>query len=303
MRRTAIVRLSLAAFLAAAACAGLSEGLGEVGKALEGVLPEDSAEGKIVRGLGQLRKSFQELDPSEEHFIGRSVAAQIAAMPEYRPVGEGPLVDYINRIGQAIAAVSDEVRGTFIGYRLAVLDTEEVNAFATPGGTIFLSKGLIRLAQNEDDLAGVIAHEIAHVTLRHGLAAIKQANMLAAFQYLGAGAAQATLSDKDLQQVTGVFGDSIQDIITTLVKNGYSRDAEYEADELGARIAAAAGYDPAGMGRVLFRMGRHAGKGGFYSTHPAPAERIARLQAAPAAASDPEGAKVRAARFTAAIGG
>ena len=134
----------------------------------------------------------------------------------------------------------DEVRHTFVGYRFAVLDTDEINAFAAPGGTIFVSRGMIERTQDEDELAGVLAHEIAHVSLRHGLAAIKKSNMVSAFQYLGASAAQATLSSEDLQKVTAVFDDSIQDVLTTMVKSGYSRDSGSEADQKGCAYAAAA---------------------------------------------------------------
>ena len=167
----------------------------------------------------------------------------------------------MNRVGHGIAMSGDEVRHTFVGYRFAVLDTDEINAFAAPGGTIFVSRGMIERTQDEDELAGVLAHEIAHVSLRHGLAAIKKSNMISAFQYLGASAAQATLSASSCRRSPPIFDDSIQDVLTTLVKSGYSRDAEYEADPIGPRVRGG-GIRPA-RARDVHRapeVGRRAGR-------------------------------------------
>ncbi|MBK9387176.1 MAG: M48 family metalloprotease [Planctomycetes bacterium] len=255
---------------------------------LEESTDENTALGSLVRGANRLRKSFQDLDPSEEHYIGRSVAAQILVLPEY-PLADGSkaqgiskadiekLDAYVNRVGQGLSIACDEVRQTFLGYRFGVLESKEINAFAAPGGTIFVTRGLIERTESEDELAAVLAHEIAHVTLRHGLAAIQKSNLIEAFKYLGQGAAQATLDEQQLQEVTGLFDDSVQDVVASLVKNGFSKEAEYEADALGQRIAAASGYDAGSLRRFLQRLGKDGGSGGLMSTHPAPAERLENL--------------------------
>lgn len=279
---------------------------------LEESTDENTALGSLVRGANRLRKSFQDLDPSEEHYIGRSVAAQILVMPEY-PLADPAKAEgaakadiealdaYVNRVGQGLSIACDEVRQTFLGYRFGVLESKEINAFAAPGGTIFVTRGLIERTESEDELAAVLAHEIAHVTLRHGLAAIQKGNLIEAFKYLGQGAAQATLDAQQLQEVTSLFDDSVQDVVASLVKNGFSKEAEYEADALGQRIAAASGYEAGALRRFLQRLGKDGGSGGLMSTHPAPAERLENLpDIGGSSVPKPAALEARAARFRAA---
>ncbi|MFO1076978.1 MAG: M48 family metalloprotease [Planctomycetota bacterium] len=269
--------------------------------ALESATDENSAEGKLIRGANRLRKSFQDLDPSEEHFIGRSVAAQILAMPAYAVADDAELQGYIDHIGHAIVATNDGVRHPFLDYRFAVLATDEVNAFATPGGLILVSRGLIAKAKSEDELAAILAHEIAHVTLRHGVAAIQQANLAQAFTYLGAGAAQAAMKKEDLDKLTNLFDGSVDDVVQTLVTSGYSRDAEAAADKLGREFLANTGYDPQALTRVLANMEDAGGQGGMFATHPAPKDRIESLGAPVAYAADAAAEAARAARFATTV--
>lgn len=283
-----------AVVLPLAACAAVMN-------ALEGATDENSAEGKLIRGANRLRKSFQDLDPSEEHFIGRSVAAQILAMPAYPLADDEEITDYLARIGHAIVATNDKVRRPFLDYRFGVLATDEVNAFACPGGLILVSRGLLGKATSEDEVAAIVAHEIAHVTLRHGVAAIQQANLAQAFTYLGAGAAQATMKQEDLDKLTGLFGGSVDDIVQTLVTSGYSRDAEAEADALGREFLGNTGYDPQALTRVLAHMEDDGGDGGMFATHPAPKERIASLGGPAAYVADAGAEAARQARFAVAM--
>ncbi|MBK8096012.1 MAG: M48 family metalloprotease [Planctomycetes bacterium] len=269
----------------------------EVMNALESMTDENTAEGKIIRGANRLRKSFQDLDPSEEHFIGRSVAAQILAMPEYRLADDKAAATYLNRIGQALVATNDGVRRTFADYRFALLDTTEVNAFACPGGLILVSRGLLQKTASEDEVAAVLAHEIAHVTHKHGLAAIQNGNLMEAFKYLGAGAAQAALSAEDMQKLTGLFDDSVKDVVATLVTSGYSRDAEAEADGSGREFLTNAGYDPQALSRVLQKMDDVGGQGGMFATHPAPQDRIASLGSPLPFDGSPVAAETRLQRY------
>jgi len=279
-----------------AACAAVLD-------ALEQATDESTAEGKLFRGMNRLRKSFQDLDPSEEHFIGRSVGAQILAMPGYQISDDERLTAYVNRIGHAIVGTNDKVRRPFLDYRFAVLATDEVNAFACPGGLILLSKGLIAKTRSEDELAAVLAHEIAHVTLQHGVAAIQKANLAQAFTYLGAGAAQATMSKEDLDALTDLFDGSIDDIVQTLVTSGYSRESEEQADALGREFLANTGYDPQALARVLGNMQGEGGQGGMFSTHPAPQDRTAALGPPLPFAGDPAAAAARRQRYLAATRG
>lgn len=269
--------------------------------ALEQATGEETAAGKLVRGANRLRKSFQDLDPSEEYFIGRSVAAQLLAMPEYEIDPDPNLTAYVQRVGAGLVAQNDGVRRPFLDYRFAVLKTQEVNAFACPNGLILVSRGLLANTKNEEEVAAVLAHEIAHVTLRHGVAAIQQGNLAQAFTYLGAGAAQATMNQEDLNALTDLFDGSVDDVVQTLVTSGYSRDAEYAADKLGREFLAGAGYDPQALASVLGCMQDHGGAGGMMSTHPAPKDRLGELGGALAFAGDAAGLKARQQRFTTAF--
>ena len=292
MRRFLFV---LCALLPLAACAAVMN-------ALEEATGEDTAAGKLVRGANRLRKSFQDLDPSEEYFIGRSVAAQLLAMREYAIDPDPKLTAYVQRVGAGLVALNDGVRRPFLDYRFAVLKTQEVNAFACPNGLILVSRGLLANTKKEEEVAAVLAHEIAHVTLRHGVAAIQQGNLAQAFTYLGAGAAQATMNQEDLNALTDLFDGSVNDVVQTLVTSGYSRDAEYAADKLGREFLAGAGYDPQALAHVLGCMQDHGGQGGMMSTHPAPKDRVAELGGPVAFAGGADGEQVRQARFQAAFG-
>jgi predicted Zn-dependent protease len=294
MRRTLLC--ALVALPVVLACAAALD-------SLEKATGADTVEGKLIRGANRLRKSFQDIDPSEEHFIGRSVAAEILALPQYPLAADESQLAYVERVGHGLVATNDRVMRPFLDYRFGILATDEVNAFACPGGLILVSRGLLDAAESEDELAAVLAHEIAHVTLRHGVAAIRQANLTAAFGYLGSGAAQATLSQEDMAKLTDVFDDSVGDIVQTLVTSGYSREAELAADELGRALLATTGYDPQALERVLARMqGAGGGTGGMLATHPAPEDRIAALGAPLAHTSAAPADAQRDARFAEAFG-
>jgi predicted Zn-dependent protease len=281
--------MSVLIVLPIVACAAMMD-------SLEKATSEDTVEGKLVRGASKLRKSFQDLDPSEEHFIGRSVAAEILAMPQYPLSTDVSQLAYVERVGHGIVETNDTVRRPFLDYRFGVLATDEVNAFACPGGLILITKGLLVQTKSEDELAAVLAHEIAHVTLRHGVAAIQKANLAEAFTYLGAGAAQATMKEEDLNKLTDLFDDSVNDIVQTMVTSGYSRDSELAADKLGRKFLSATGYDPQALVRVLGRM---QGGGGMLATHPAPQVRIEALGKPLAYAGDQGAEALRGKRFAA----
>jgi predicted Zn-dependent protease len=272
----------------------------EVMNVLEQGTDENSVEGKLIRGANRLRKSFQELDPSEEHYIGRAVAAQVLADPKYPLSQDEAMVRYVNLVGNGIVMSAEEVRHTFNGYQFAVLDTAEVNAFACPGGLILVTRGMVTKARNEDELAAVLAHEVAHVSHRHGLAAIQSSNLAAAFKYLGSAGAQVALEDQEVKELAGVFDSTIGDIVGVFEK-GYSRDAEREADRSGARFLAAAGYDAGALEAVLARMVQESGGGGVFATHPGGAERVRDAHPVEASHEAPADVALRAARFAAHV--
>ena len=196
---------------------------------------------------------------------------------------------------------------TFAGYHFQVLDTDEVNALAAPGGMIFLTKGLIERCADEESLAAILAHEIGHVAARHGLQSIKKSRLVDAFRLMEQGTIQK-YAPGELSQLTGIFEDVLGDIVESLVERGYDRKYEYEADELALKTAFAAGFDPTGLDSLPPDHGRRpvaaSGKG-WFKTHPTAraADRAGRQGRGAASGALPTILAARTARFKAAVAG
>lgn len=254
------------------------ESLGEVGGAIgqaTGTMTEEQAE-SLGRATKAVAKTFADITPEQEYYIGRAVGATI--LKSYKPYDNPKLNRYLNLLGQTMAQASDKPE-TFGGYHFLALDTDEINAFAAPGGLIFVSRGMIRLCDNEDDLAAVLAHEVGHVQNLHGLKAIKQGRLTSALTILAAEGAKS-FGGKELAELTDTFEDSIGDITSTLMNSGYARSAEHEADEAAVTIIKRVGYNPYGLIEMLENMNRELkpGGGGFADTHPDPEDRIADIK-------------------------
>ena len=167
---------------------------------------------------------------------------------------------------------------TFGGYHFALLDSEDINAFAAPGGFVFVTKGMLKCCTSEDALAAVLAHEISHSQLKHGLRAIQSARYSDVGMTILSETA-SNLSGADLKQVVNLFKDTVSDIKTTMIDTGYSRTLEFEADNLAVKIMGQAGYLNRGMGDMLSTMGSKLKPGGsdFFKTHPSPKNRLEEL--------------------------
>lgn len=220
----------------------------------------------------------RELNPEEEYFVGRAVAASI--FTSYPPYDSPGLNDYLNKLGQGLSLYSSRP-AIYAGYRFIVLDSEEVNAFASPGGHVLVTRGLLRLATSEDELAAVLAHEVAHIALGHGLASVQGARItqIASTYAIDAGNA----SGGDVGAFTAVFGDSISELAKILVISGYSQAYESQADLEARRIIASAGYDPNALARLVEHLpsGSQDNASGFAVTHPQPQSRLEALAAQP----------------------
>lgn len=237
---------------------------------LSGKIDSQEAE-KISQTVGIFSNSFEDFTPEQEYYIGRSVAANI--LRTYKPYENEKLRNYLNLIGKSCSLASTRPE-TFGGYHFLVVASDEINAFAVPGGLIFISKGLVKCCRSEDELAAVVAHEIAHVQYKHGLQAIRQDRIT---QVLGMVAEEALKDRKaDNQQLAELFDGSIGDITTTLIANGYSQNQEFRADQGALYILAALGYDPGALTRVLQTMKQRLkpNTADFYRTHPSPDSRI-----------------------------
>ena len=257
----ALITLSLTA---AAASAGFFD---EVQKFTK----PGSKEGQYISGATQLLSSSKEVDYKTERIIGESLALE--GLQRFgNPVKSESLQQYVNLVGNAVAGNSK--RAT-IQYQFAVLDSQVQNAFAVPGGVIFVSRALVSILEDESELAAVLAHEIGHVAGKHALKSTQRAQF---FQGVGTITAASVGGDKGKK-----FASAIGDMQAVLFDKGLDKDMEYEADLAAMESTYRTGYDPSAMIRVLEKLQKLEAsstnkKGSWFSTHPPLAERIARLQ-------------------------
>ena len=219
------------------------------------------------------------IDPDENRFspaqdveLGRRAAAELRR--ELPIVRDRQTENYVGRIGERlVAAIPGRLRQPQFRYTFQVVDRRDINAFALPGGPIFVNRGMLDAARNDGEVAGVIAHELSHVVLRHATA---QATKGQKFQ-LGALAGQILGSVIGGRTGAVISQGSQIGIGTYFLK--YSREYEREADLLGVQIMARAGYDPREMANMFQTIARRSGNGGpeWLSDHPSPANRYAAI--------------------------
>ena len=205
-------------------------------------------------------RALDEMNLINEYAVGREVAATI--LSEYSVWNGNPaLAAYVNRICAAIVINSPKPL-VYNGYHIAILDSDMVNAFATPGGHIFVTRGLVSAARSEDALAAVIAHEIAHIQLKHGIRTIK--------------------SSRDTDEWFRQFNFSGARIIAASLNAGFSQIQEFDADINAISLLAATGYSPQGLVEMLQELEKIQASraGGFNATHPSPASRLVNAKVA-----------------------
>jgi len=235
-------------------------------------------EGQWLGSLNTSDSNADDFSITDAYYLGRAVAANILSV--YKPYTARPEVtQYLNNICQTLV-INSNYPPTYNGYHVMIIDSEEFNAFATPAGHIFITKRLIETVTSEDMLAAVIAHELAHVVLRHSIAVINQTrfeNEMSAIADWAAGSA-ARLFGTAGQVVD--FRSSITGTVDVLLRNGYSQSQEFEADVEAIVIMSRTGYDSRALVEMLRLLQQYQGsqRGGFYSTHPSPAMRIANVQ-------------------------
>jgi predicted Zn-dependent protease len=222
------------------------------------------------------KQAFVPATEEQEIAIGHDAAATLLGAS--KPIDAAAVQDYVNKVGLWIALQSDRPG---LPWHFAVVDSDDIDAFAAPGGFVFITRGLLLHMHNEAELAGVLGHEITHVVLKHHLNALQRAAKLdLAGQAVQQGAAQEGYnSDLDNQLMDQVSGAS-----RTLYSKGLDKDDELDADRMGVVLAARAGYDPYGLMAVLQTLAALDPKSGsmqlLLATHPSPDDRIAALSAA-----------------------
>lgn len=248
MNRRALVIFTLGAALATAPIAS-AEQLGKLGGAL-----------KRAQQLKDV-----EMTEAEEAQLGAEVSQRIRA--RYGVVQDQAVHRYVTLVGTALAQTSAKPA---LGWKFIVLDTDAVNAFAAPGGYVHITKGALANLKNESELAGVLGHEIIHVTERHTIRAIQKGKLVqmgADEKLAGNGALMSKLADKAYE----------------VVEQGFGRGEELESDEMGIVLANTVGYAPTGMnGFLTMLMERNkataaASRNGLFASHPEAKERVEKM--------------------------
>jgi len=226
--------------------------------------------GRAARIAGGVASARAPIGLQKEIEIGRGIAATVAG--RWGLVSDESLNEYVNLVGQVVAQQSP--RASELTYRFAVLDTDEVNAFAAPGGYVFVTRGALDLMESESELAALLGHEIAHVDLRHIVRRIQRMSTV------------QNLSQEF--ELTGPILDAVLAEAASTLFTGLERGDELASDSLGMLYATAAGYRADGMVRFLERMsqGEQQQRRGFAAlrtTHPPATMRLEAVQADAAA--------------------
>ena len=222
---------------------------------------------RALESAKNLGKATREINQEEEIAIGRDLAATL--------VGAAPLVAdprmqrYVNSVGRWIASQSERPD---LPWQFGVLDAPQLNAFAVPGGTIFITRGLLERMQSEAELAGVLGHEISHVVKKHHLKAIQKGAMTA----LAGDALSMAVQNKN-----AAANEKLVSFGKEMYARGLDKDDEFEADRIGVVYAARAGYDPYGLPSVLQTLqamnAQDSAVALMFKTHPAPGDRLDQL--------------------------
>lgn len=221
------------------------------------------------------RSQFNLLSREEEIQIGQQQTPELTQEFGGR-VQNQELQNYVTEVGRRLAERT-EGDNPSLPWEFTLLDSDVINAFALPGGKVFITRGLVSKMNNEAQLAGVLGHEIGHVTARH----------------INDQLTRQTAAGVGAQIISGIAGQSssaaVQQITPVIIQYGgtgvlmkFSRDQESEADRLGMRYMTDLGYNPVGQRQVMEILQREAGPGGgseFFATHPYPETRIQRIDA------------------------
>jgi predicted Zn-dependent protease len=281
MKMPSRVRVSLTIAILLTGCANAS--FKQIGASvLSSTGYVDASQAESVFSIGEhLVKSQEELTPEQEYYLGRAVSARLLAT---YPLRKGEALErYVNKVGNIVVSASD-LPETFGGYHFVVVDSPAINAFSAPGGFVFISLGFLNLISSEDELAAVLAHEVAHIVKRHGVGAVSNDHLFAALTDASqqglteaGGAAGAPV---EIGALTSLFSESVTGVVDTLLTKGFDRKQEYQADLYAAQLLQRAGYDPRALLDVLGALEREASSGseGWFSTHPTADRRLAAVR-------------------------
>jgi predicted Zn-dependent protease len=247
--RRAVVTLVLSVGLSAPAIAGEGKQLPQIGGAV-----------KRVQQLSDIQ-----MTDAEEQQLGAAVSERVRT--RYGVVQDGNVHRYVALVGTALTQVSQKPA---LPWAFIVLETDAVNAFAAPGGFVHITRGALALAQDESELAGVLAHEIIHITEQHTIRAIQKSKAI----QLGA--------DETLSGNAALFNSLVDSVYLSILNNSFGRAEENGSDEDGIALANRVGYAPQGLSAFLTRLQERnkdsKEKRGLFASHPQMAERLERIR-------------------------
>lgn len=217
----------------------------------------------------RFQPGFNLFSKQQDVQLGQENAAQVRK--QMAMIKDPVLTEYVNRVGKRLVA-SQEAQESGFPFSFEVVADPSINAFALPGGPMFINTGLLRAVDTEAQLAGVMGHEMSHVILRHGTNQASKANLIQIPVVLAAQAAgKGTMTGQLAQLGIGLGANSV------LLK--FSRNAETQADLMGSHIMAEGGYDPAEMAAFFNKLNAQGGRGlQFLSSHPNPDNRERAIQ-------------------------
>ncbi len=242
--------------------------LGNLVAAGASIVTDEKTATRLGNVTGKTWQGLRGFDIKEEIGIGQSVA--LAAFSRIGPLSQDTeLLRYVNLVGLTCAETCDRPA---LPYKFAVVENDGmVNAFSAPGGYVFITTGALRLMKNEAELAGVLSHELGHITAKHALKMARAGKIGEAAVDLGA------QTEKDKQK----FMELVDLIVNGLLERGLSKGDEYQADRLGVEFAYNAGYDPRSMSAFLATLKSKEGSydSGWFKTHPPLTSRITKINA------------------------
>lgn len=218
----------------------------------------------FAQGPTKFHPGFNLFSKQQDVQLGQETAAQVR---QHVHIVKDPVLNaYVNQVGQRLAS-SQEAQESGFKFTFEVVADPSINAFALPGGPMFINTGLLKAVENEAQLAGVMGHEMSHVILRHGTNQASKAQLIELPVALAAGSGGGSMMGRLAQLGIGLGANSV------LLK--FSRTAESQADLMGSHLMAEAGYNPMEMARFFEKLEAKTGQGGiqFFSDHPNPGNR------------------------------
>ena len=262
--------LLIAGLVLGAASAAFAFGLGDLAKSVAEHTVEKATDPNTA-------SKWDDLTLQQEIDIGDSVSVEIVA--RYGGIWKDKVATQrVNLVGRTLARYA---KRDSLDWRFGVLDSDAINAFSAPNGRVFITKGLYKLLANDDELAGVLAHEISHADLRHAAAVIRKANRAGVIKDVGSSVASDAVAGSGasgLPMISQLVEQGTAVVVKGLFVDGYPKESEYEADANGYELAKTTGFGSDGLRVALTKVDANTAKAKeTFNTHPKTSDRLKKL--------------------------